>query len=113
MLGGRLLRMRLASVWLVGAIGLLSAACRGEPASSGDDSSADATEGGEVTDGGADICDEFTEVGAVCPRVSPVRCFALCDTGGCYCEATPQGPRWTCHTDTTCIPDCAPIDDGC
>jgi hypothetical protein len=59
------------------------------------------------------ICTEFTEAGAPCPLASPVVCFAECVTGGCSCSATPQGPRWVCQTDLSCLPDCAPIDDGC
>src|SRR5579859_6600594 len=66
-----------------------------------------------LTDGEPAICAEFTEAGAACSRVSPVRCFAECVTGGCSCTATPAGPRWTCITDLSCVPDCAPIDDAC
>ena len=35
------------------------------------------------------------------------------DAGGCSCTATPQGPRWSCHSDQSCMADCAPLDDGC
>ena len=64
-------------------------------------------------DGQPAICAEFTEAGAPCPLVSPVRCFPECDAGGCFCLSTPAGARWTCRTDLSCVADCAPIDDGC
>jgi len=41
--------------------------------------------------------------------VGPLRCFALCD-GGCSCSATAEGALWTCVTDLSCAPTCAPID---
>jgi hypothetical protein len=77
------------------------------------------TSGGAAGDGGADapavidVCDAFTGVDTACPLASPVRCFALCEAGGCSCLATPHGPRWGCETDLSCVPDCGPLDDGC
>jgi hypothetical protein len=73
------------------------------------------TAAGDVVDNDGEpaICAAFTSADAPCPTPSPVRCFPMCDAGGCYCRPTPQGPRWTCTTDTTCLPDCAPINDGC
>lgn len=61
------------------------------------------------------ICTEFTEAGAPCPAASPVRCFSECEAGGCYCreQAPGEPPIWVCTVDTTCLPDCAPLDDGC
>jgi hypothetical protein len=98
----------LASVTL----GAVVVACSGgSQAPSGDGGSPiDAT---QVTDGEPEICTEFTEAGAPCSRVSPVRCFAECTTGGCSCQTTPAGPRWTCVTDLSCVPDCAPVDEAC
>jgi hypothetical protein len=91
------------------------AACGGDDTAS--DSGADATGGGAETssgEAGATICDEFTEAGAPCLGPSALRCFPLCDTGGYYCRATPGGgAHWVCVTDTTCLPDCAPIDEAC
>ncbi len=69
-----------------------------------------------VEDAGAplfDLCDAFTSVGSACPTASPVRCFPLCEAGGCYCGQTAEGPRWNCVTDVSCQPACAPIDDAC
>src|SRR5271165_4381295 len=85
----------------------LPGACNGSSASGGD-GGADAT-----TDSGDDaseplICTEFTEAGAPCSTPSPLRCFAECEAGGCSCTATPQGPRWTCQSDLSCLADCAP-----
>jgi hypothetical protein len=67
-------------------------------------------------DGGyrvVDICDAFTGVDTACPVASPVRCFAYCEAGGCYCSVTPAGARWSCTVDMSCMPDCGPLDDGC
>jgi hypothetical protein len=64
-------------------------------------------------DGEPEICLEFTKAGAPCSHASPVRCFAECDAGGCYCSQSPGGARWTCITDLACVPDCGPLDDGC
>jgi hypothetical protein len=87
-------------------------ACSGSGASGGDGGADATTEGG---DDAAEplICTEFTEAGAPCSTPSPVRCFAECEAGGCSCTATPQGPRWSCHSDQSCMADCAPLDDGC
>jgi hypothetical protein len=57
--------------------------------------------------------DAFTGVGTACPVVSPVLCFPVCEAGGCLCEQTPDGPRWRCILDNSCLPACAPIDDAC
>jgi len=62
---------------------------------------------------GVDLCDAFTGVDTACPIASPTRCFPDCDAGGCYCRATEAGPRWACVTDLSCMPSCAPIEDGC
>lgn len=66
-----------------------------------------------VIDGEPVLCTEFTEAGAPCPTASPVRCFPECEAGGCYCQETAHGRVWVCQTDLSCIPDCAPLDDGC
>ncbi len=60
-----------------------------------------------------DLCDAFTGVGTACPTAGPLVCFPMCDSGGCFCKSTPDGPRWGCVTDTSCQPACAPIDDAC
>jgi hypothetical protein len=69
------------------------------------------------TDGGTgqpfDLCDAFTTVGSSCPAASPLLCFPMCDAGGCSCRESPRGPEWACVTDVSCLPPCAPIDDGC
>jgi len=59
------------------------------------------------------ICTQFTAAGSPCPTASPVLCFQECEAGGCTCRAMPGGPRWVCVTDLSCVPDCAPVDDGC
>ena len=71
--------------------------------------------GDDATYRAVDVCDAFTAVGSVVsrPLASPVRCFPLCEVGGCSCRPTSAGPRWTCETDLSCIPDCGPIDDAC
>ncbi len=73
-----------------------------------------------TADGGADasavvvdLCDAFTGVETACPFASPERCFPACEASGCYCRATAAGPRWDCVTDLSCVPDCAPLEDGC
>jgi hypothetical protein len=57
--------------------------------------------------------DAFTGVGSACPAASPLRCFPLCEAGGCSCNETDNGPRWACVTDLSCLPQCAPLDDAC
>jgi hypothetical protein len=104
----------MAGLGLAAAVGL--AGCGGGGATS--DGGADATvpsDDGGSGEGPSTLCDEFTEAGAPCPGVSALRCFPLCDAGGCYCRLTPGGggPRWVCVNDTTCLPDCAPVDPEC
>jgi hypothetical protein len=102
--------------WPLSALFVLSLPACGSSGDGGDAGTSDAMTGDDgpvLQPDGAAICAEFTEAGAPCPGVNPVRCFAMCATGGCSCRATPQGPRWSCTTDTSCQPDCAPIDDGC
>ena len=79
----------------------------------GDESATDDEGTGPLEASEPAICTEFTEAGAPCALPSPVRCFPECTAGGCSCMATPVGPRWRCQTDLSCLPDCAPIDDGC
>jgi len=64
---------------------------------------------GDVDISAFDLCDAFTGAGTSCPRAGPLRCFAFCD-GGCSCGATAEGARWTCVTDLSCTPACAPLD---
>jgi hypothetical protein len=92
----------------------LPGACNNNGNASGDDGGAiDGTlESGDDAAEPA-ICLEFTEAGAPCSPASPVRCFAECEAGGCYCTATPDGPRWTCQSDLSCVSDCGPLEDGC
>jgi hypothetical protein len=96
-------------VSLLSAVAIGAAGCNGG-GSGGDGGPGDATTPPE--DGPA-ICNEFTDAGLPCPQASPVLCFQQCTTGGCSCSETPAGRVWVCHTDTSCLPDCAPIDDGC
>jgi hypothetical protein len=60
-----------------------------------------------------DVCGAFTHVGAACPLPSPIRCFPLCQAGGCFCRVSDGGPTWLCVTDLSCTPDCGPLDDAC
>jgi len=91
----------------------LPGACNGNSGAGDDGGAADGTlEGGDDASEPL-ICTEFTEAGAPCSTPSPVRCFAECEAGGCFCTATSAGPRWTCETDLSCLADCAPLDDGC
>jgi hypothetical protein len=85
--------------------------CNGGSGDSGDGGPYDAT----ALPGDSEplICQQFTDAGLPCSPPSPVLCFAECEAGGCRCSETPEGPRWVCTTDLSCIPDCAPIDDGC
>ena len=99
----------LALLAAVGALATMSASC-------GADDHA-------TTDGGAleaamqapDPCDldAFTGAGMPCGTASPLVCFPECEAGGCSCVETTAGPRWSCVTDLSCLPACAPIDDGC
>jgi hypothetical protein len=93
----------MASLWLVLALGGVGCG--------GDDAASDG--GSDATVDAFDLCDAFTEVGAACPFASPLRCFPTCEAGGCFCRATSGGPQWTCQVDVSCLPDCAPLDDGC
>jgi len=109
---------RVLPVGLVALAGLgvmrLSSGC--SSSSPPGDGGADATSppGDSASGDATTICDEFTEAGALCPGASALRCFPICDAGGCFCRLTPGGgPRWVCVTDTTCLPDCAPVDPTC
>jgi hypothetical protein len=93
------------------ALGLTLVLALGSAACSRANGVADAGEDGAVMV--LDLCDAFTEVGTACPLASPARCFPECEAGGCFCRATPEGPRWACDTDLSCVPDCAPIDPEC
>src|SRR5438094_75204 len=77
-------------------------ACSKDDGAAGDADAA--TEGGQ-----ADPCSLYTDAGDRCPVVTPKACFPMCDNGGCFCKAGPDGPRWTCVIDTSCVPDGAPI----
>src|SRR5258708_4475841 len=61
-----------------------------------------------------DLCSQFTTSGALCPYVSSKACFRECASGGCFCLESANGgpPRWSCKTDTSCLPDGAPSDDA-
>jgi hypothetical protein len=81
-------------------------------------SDSEASDAGATGDASAEalgsICDEFTEAGASCSVASAVACFPMCEAGGCFCTVKPGvGLRWVCVTDTTCLPDCAPLDESC
>ncbi|HEY8039191.1 MAG TPA: hypothetical protein VIF15_05325 [Polyangiaceae bacterium] len=103
--------MRPLSTWLATAVGL-GLAASALAACSSDEAATDAGVVDATVDA-LDLCGSFTDVGSPCPQVSPLRCFAQCEAGGCYCTSTPSGPRWTCQSDFSCVPDCAPMDDGC
>jgi hypothetical protein len=116
----RLLRWSSALLILAFALAgtsLAPTACNGSSSADGgeggDESSGDDEDTGPLEASEPLICTEFTEAGAPCSLPSPVRCFPECETGGCSCTATAAGPRWRCQTDLSCMPDCAPVDDGC
>ncbi len=91
---------------------LVSAACLTGCKVTSVESDAGASEGDSALDA-ASICDDFTDVGEPCPAAIPVTCFPMCE-GGCFCREMPGvGPRWVCMSDTTCLPDCAPVDEPC
>jgi hypothetical protein len=94
------------AVQALAALLCLAAGCTGG-------SSAEADAGADAGYRTIDICDAFTGVDSVCPMASPVRCFAYCEAGGCYCSVTAAGARWSCVIDMSCTPDCGPLDDGC
>ena len=92
---------------------VLASSCKG--ASSGTASEAGVEDGSGDDASEPAICMQFSAVGDPCPTASPVRCFPECDSGGCFCKSTGTGgpPRWACTVDLSCVPDCAPLDDGC
>ena len=106
------LRHGLGPSFVVAIALALPGACNGSGGSGGGGANDATTEGGDDASEPL-ICTEFTEAGAPCSTPSPVRCFAECEAGGCSCAATPEGPRWSCHSDQSCMADCAPLDDGC
>jgi hypothetical protein len=91
------------------ACGACLSACKSDSEASDAGASGDAS-----TDGPGNICDEFTEAGAPCSVASSAACFPMCEAGGCFCTAKPgAAPRWVCVIATTCLPDCAPLDESC
>jgi hypothetical protein len=104
------------AVGLLGSLGAPTAcvsASAGDGGEAGDEAAGDNQGIGPSDAGEPVICTEFTEAGEPCAVPSPVRCFPECEAGGCSCTATADGPRWRCLSDFSCMPDCAPIDDGC
>jgi hypothetical protein len=98
--------------WVMAGVALTG----GAPACSSGSAAGDAGPSDATTapsDGEPVICTQFTSAGDPCPTPSPVRCFPECEAGGCYCTQTSSGARWVCQTDLSCMPDCAPVDDGC
>jgi hypothetical protein len=95
-------------VFLTLAIASASLGCGGDHAEAAEAGPEDATAAVNVCD-----IDAFTGVGTACPAPSALVCFPQCEAGGCSCQATPDGPRWACVTDRSCLPSCAPIDDAC
>jgi hypothetical protein len=94
------------AVWACSGAFIVACKSDGEPSDAG------AT--GDASAEGSTLCDEFTEAGAPCSVASSVACFPMCEAGGCFCTVKPGvGPRWVCVTDTTCLPDCAPLDESC
>ena len=103
-------------VCALGLVSCLACACAG--CSSGTKTSPDAgIVDADISDAAASVdpcdIDAFTGVGTACRAPSPVVCFPLCEAGGCSCDETPDGPRWSCVTDLSCQPACAPTDDAC
>ncbi|MEO8796455.1 MAG: hypothetical protein ABI551_01095, partial [Polyangiaceae bacterium] len=54
--------------------------------------------------------------GGPCFPIAPVKCFTICNNvGGCICKRDPSGADagiWECTpTDSSCLPDSAPIDE--
>lgn len=112
------MRLRTAIVLGVAAVPLLVVApscSSNNSAGPSDAATLDEQDAGEEEASEPIICTEFTEAGAPCPVASPVVCFQECEAGGCSCrERGPgQSPVWVCTVDTSCLPDCAPLDDGC
>lgn len=66
-----------------------------------------------ATEPPVDLCnvDTYTGVGKPCPYVSSKLCFRQCDSGGCKCVGSPNGPVWSCVTDHACDLDGSPLDD--
>jgi hypothetical protein len=103
----------LLALAISGVAAAIVAAC-----TSGDSGGAGGASSDAAIDG-AFICnvDSFLEAGgngAPCPMVSPVRCFACGEAGGCYCRPGEGGPRWQCiidPNDPTCVPESGPRDD--
>jgi hypothetical protein len=94
------------AVWASSGVGI--AACKS------DSEASDAGGTGDASTETGTICDEFTAAGEACAVASPIACFPMCEAGGCFCTVKPGvGPRWVCVTDTTCLPDCAPLDESC
>lgn len=111
------MRLRTAIVLGVAAVPFLVVApscSRSNSAGPSDAATLDEQDAG-VEDAEPVICTEFTEAGAPCPVASPVTCFQECEAGGCSCRERGPGqpPVWVCTVDTSCLPDCAPLDDGC
>jgi hypothetical protein len=100
-------RRQLATVVLVAALSAAAAGCGSHDSASPEGGLADAQ--APVFD----LCDAFTGAGTACLAASPLICFPMCDSGGCFCKSTPDGPQWGCVTDTSCEPTCAPLDDAC
>lgn len=103
--------MKIASLATSSALAMF-ALVRGSVACGGD-GAASADGGPEAAAVAMDVCDAFSGVGTSCPLASPNLCFPMCEAGGCLCGETPSGPRWSCVTDRSCMPTCAPIDDAC
>jgi hypothetical protein len=118
-------RRKLATWAQIAATRTLAAALAAAPAAAsllaaiaiegcgGDDTAAPEAGPADAEPPAVDLCDAFSGVGTACPTAGPLVCFPMCDSGGCFCKSTPDGPRWGCVTDTSCQPACAPIDDAC
>jgi hypothetical protein len=100
-------RRSIAAAALTAALGLAALGC------GGDDNTSPEAGPSDATSAAFDLCDAFTGVDTACPVASPFVCFPMCEAGGCFCSATPEGPRWGCVTDKSCEQVCAPIDDAC
>lgn len=79
---------------------------------SSDDSPSN-TADASVSDGASiDPCDYWTTSGDICPIATGRVCFPECTSGGCRCRRQADGQlRWSCVTDTSCLPDSGPLDD--
>jgi hypothetical protein len=108
------MRLRSAWSWIRGSACVALAAATAVAACSSDE---EAPKPAETPDATApprlgDPCDTYTALGEACDVPPTVRCFPLCETGGCFCRSGASGRVWVCENDFSCFPDAAPDFDG-